>query len=150
MTNSIDFLNKTVTVVMDRPMGSKHHKVGFIYPVNYGYIPNTVSGDGEEIDVYVVGVDKPIKTIEAKVIAVIRRLNDNEDKLVACPVSCKEKYTKQQIIDLTYFQEKYFKSEVYIAVFCAIVITMYTLISYVKTIFSEHRKVYKQEIACIR
>ena len=56
LTNSIEFLNKKVTVKMDRPMGSKHPKHGFIYPVNYGYIPNTLSGDFEELDAYVLGV----------------------------------------------------------------------------------------------
>ena len=30
-------------------MGSRHPKHGFIYPVNYGYVPNTISGDGEEL-----------------------------------------------------------------------------------------------------
>ena len=34
-----DFLNKIVTVKVDRPMGSRHPRHGFIYPVNYGYIP---------------------------------------------------------------------------------------------------------------
>lgn len=61
MSNSIEFLNKKVTVKMDRPMGSKHPKHGFIYPVNYGYIPNTLSGDGEELDAYVLGVFEPLQ-----------------------------------------------------------------------------------------
>ena len=43
----LDYLGKTVCVVMDRPFGSPHPKYGFEYPVNYGYIPNTISGDGE-------------------------------------------------------------------------------------------------------
>ena len=47
------YLNQIVTVKMDRPLGTKHPKHGFIYPVNYGYIPNTISGDGEELDVYI-------------------------------------------------------------------------------------------------
>ena len=48
------YLGKEVDVKMDRPMGSKHPKWGFVYPVNYGYIPNTISGDGEELDAYVL------------------------------------------------------------------------------------------------
>ena len=40
---------------MDRKMGERHPKYNFIYPVNYGYIPNTISEDGEEIDVYNFG-----------------------------------------------------------------------------------------------
>lgn len=57
-----EYLGKEVTVVMDRPMGSKHPKWGFIYPVNYGMIPNTVSGDGEELDAYVLGEHDPLET----------------------------------------------------------------------------------------
>ena len=60
MDNRI-YLNKTLNVKIDRPFGGKHPKYGFIYPVNYGYIPNTISGDGEELDCYVLGVFEPIK-----------------------------------------------------------------------------------------
>ena len=56
-----------VTVKMDRPLGSAHPKHGFIYTVNYGFIPNTISGDGEELDVYLLGVDIPVKTYRATV-----------------------------------------------------------------------------------
>ena len=58
MVNSLGFLGQKVNVVIDRPLGSKHPKHGFIYEVNYGYIPNTKSSDGEEQDVYVLGTDK--------------------------------------------------------------------------------------------
>lgn len=51
-----EYLGKTITMRIDRPMGSKHLKHGFIYPVNYGYIPDTKSGDGEELDVYLLGI----------------------------------------------------------------------------------------------
>lgn len=106
-----EYLNKMVKVKMDRPMGSKHPKKGFIYPVNYGYIPNTVSGDGEELDAYVLGIHEPLDTFEGKVIAIIHRLNDNDDKLVVVPES--KNYTDDQIRALTEFQEAYFKSEIY-------------------------------------
>ena len=39
---------------MDRPIGAthpKHHDM--IYPINYGYVPGLIGGDGEEQDVYV-------------------------------------------------------------------------------------------------
>ena len=42
-----NYLNTKVKVIMDRKMGSSHPKYGFIYPVNYGYVPNTISGDGD-------------------------------------------------------------------------------------------------------
>lgn len=107
---SKDYIGKIVNVTMDRPLGSKHPKHGFIYPVNYGYIPNTISGDGEELDAYVLGVHEPLETFEGKVIAIIHRLNDNDDKLVVVPQD--KNYTNDQIIALTEFQERFFKSEI--------------------------------------
>ena len=102
-----DYLDKIVTVTMDRPLGTAHPKHGFIYPVNYGYIPNTVSGDGEELDAYVLGVHKPVESFTGKVIAIIHRTNDDDDKLVVVPVD--KNYTDEQIVALTEFQEQYFK-----------------------------------------
>lgn len=105
-----DYLNKIVTVKMDRPMGSKHPNHGFIYPVNYGYIPNTISGDGEELDAYVLGEHEPLEHFEGKVIAVIHRLNDNDDKLVV--TNPQRNYTDEQILALTEFQERWFEIEI--------------------------------------
>jgi len=101
-----EYLGKEVLVKMDRPLGSKHPKHGFIYPVNYGFIPDTISGDGEELDAYVLGEFSPIDTYTGKVIAIIHRTNDNDDKLI---VSNKE-YTDDQIRALTEFQERFFES----------------------------------------
>ncbi|MFR8103502.1 MAG: inorganic diphosphatase [Clostridia bacterium] len=95
---------------MDRPMGSKHPKWDFIYPVNYGYIPNTISGDGEELDAYVLGVFEPREEYTGKCIAVIHRLNDDDDKLIVVPED--KKYNKEQIEALTEFQERFFESEI--------------------------------------
>ena len=107
---SKEYLGKVVEVKMDRPLGSKHPKHGFIYPVNYGYIPNTVSGDGEELDAYVLGEFEPLDTFTGKVIAIIHRVNDNDDKLVV--VREGKNYTDEQIRALTEFQEQYFKTEI--------------------------------------
>lgn len=101
-----EYIGKNVTVKMDRPFGSKHPKRGFIYPINYGYIPNTISGDNEELDAYVLGVFEPIEEYTGKVIAIIHRTNDDDDKLI---VSNKD-YTDDQIRALTEFQEQYFES----------------------------------------
>ena len=105
-----DFLGKKVKVVMDRPMGSKHPKWNFIYPINYEYVPNTISGDGEELDAYIVGIFEPVEEYEGKCIAAIHRLDDDDDKLVIAP---EEKiYTKQQIEALVEFQERFFEHEI--------------------------------------
>ena len=105
--DNLEYLGKKVHVVMDRPLGAIHPKHGFIYPVNYGYIPNTVSGDGEELDAYVIGVFKPVDKFEGKVIAIIHRTNDNDDKLVVCPED--KDYSDDQIEALTEFQERFFE-----------------------------------------
>lgn len=108
--NSKQYIGNIVEVKIDRPMGSKHPKHGFIYPINYGYIPNTISGDGEELDCYVLGVFEPIEKFSGKCIAVIHRTNDNDDKLVVVP---KEKeYSNDAIKALVEFQERFFESVV--------------------------------------
>ena len=103
-------LNKKVSVVIDRPLGSRHPKHGFYYPINYGYIPNTIGGDGVEIDAYVIGEFEPLETFCGYVVAIIHREDDVEEKLVVCrEVS---KYSQSQIEALVEFCERFFKSKV--------------------------------------
>ena len=102
-----EYINKIIKVKIDRPFGTKHPKHGFIYPINYGYIPNTISGDGEELDCYVLGVFEPLLEFEGKCIAIIHRTNDNDNKLIIVP---KEKeYSDEAIEALVEFQERYFE-----------------------------------------
>lgn len=107
---SYSYLDKEVSVKIDRPLNSKHPKHGFTYELNYGYIPNTTSGDGEELDCYVLGVDEPITEFIGKCIAVIHRLNDDDDKLIVVPEG--KEFTDEEIKKLTHFQEQYFESEI--------------------------------------
>ena len=104
------YIGKTIEVKMDRPMGTKHPKHGFIYPVNYGYVPNTVSGDGEEIDCYVLGVFEPLDIFKGKCIAIIHRTNDDDDKLIVVPEN--KEYSNDAIRALTEFQERFFESNI--------------------------------------
>ena len=101
-----NYIGKKVHVSVDRKLGSKHPNWGFIYPVNYGYIPNTVSGDGEELDAYILGVFEPLDTFDGICIAVLHRLNENDDKLIVVPEG--KNYTDEQIDCLTEYQEKFF------------------------------------------
>ena len=110
MTNSKDFLNCSVEVKIDREMGTLHPKHGFVYPVNYGYIENTVSGDGEELDAYVLGIYEPLDVFTGRCIAIIHRTNDNDDKLIVVPEG--KNFSDETIRALTDFQEQYFKSEI--------------------------------------
>ena len=108
--NNIDYLDKALEVKIDRPLGSKHPKHGFIYPINYGYVPNTISGDGEELDCYLLGIYEQLETFKGKCIAIIHRLNDNDDKLIIVPEN--KSFSNNEIRVLTEFQEQYFKSEI--------------------------------------
>lgn len=108
--NNKRYLNQIIKIKIDRELGTKHPKHGYIYPVNYGFIPNTISGDGEEIDCYLLGVFEPVEEYEGKCIAIIHRTNDDDDKLIIVP---KEKdYSNEAIEALVEFQEKYFKHEI--------------------------------------
>ncbi len=103
-----ELLGKNVKVFIDRPIGYDHN--GIIYSLNYGYIKKIKALDGEFQDAYVIGIDEPVKTFEGKVVAVINRKNDIEDKLVICDKS--KSYSKEEIKKAVYFQEKYFKSKI--------------------------------------
>ena len=107
--------NKTITpgeyedgiinVVVEIPAGSNHkiewdrdNKVMkldrvepniFAKPTNYGFIPQTLDEDGDELDVLLVTED-PLTTgivVEAKIIGVMKFVDDGEvdDKIVAVP-----------------------------------------------------------------
>ena len=104
---SNEFLGKIVKIKIDRPLGSKHPKYDLIYPVNYGYVPNTISGDNEELDAYLLGVFEPVNEYEGECIAIIHRTNDNDDKLVIVPIG--KDYSNDAIDALTEFQEQYFE-----------------------------------------
>lgn len=104
-------LGQIVKVTIDRPLGSYHPKHPDIYyPINYGYIEGIFAPDGEEQDAYVVGVDVPVTEFTGKVIAIIHRLDDVEDKWVVAPEGMT--YTQDKILELVKFQEQYFKIEI--------------------------------------
>lgn len=104
-------IGNIVKVIVDRPMGSYHpnHKDIF-YSINYGYIEGIIAPDGEEQDAYILGIDKPVKEFVGKIIAIIHREDDVEEKWVVVPENIT--FTKDEIMEQVYFQEKYFKSEV--------------------------------------
>lgn len=110
MTSAARFLGQTLTIRIDRQMGSRHPQHGFIYPVNYGFLPGVNSPDGEEMDAYLLGVFEAAEEFTGVCIAVIHRLDDDDDKLVIAPKG--KTYTPDQIRALTEFQERYFVSEI--------------------------------------
>ncbi len=106
------YLGKIVEVVVDRPIGYVHVTKGITlhYTVNYGYLPGVMGGDGEEQDVYILGVDKPVERFTGRIIGAIRRGDDNEDKFVAAPEGME--FHQAQIGEAVHFVEKYFESKV--------------------------------------
>ena len=103
-----DWVGRMVDVVIDRPMGTTHPRESdIVYPINYGYVPGTMAPDGHPIDAYVLGADSPLKECSARVIAVIRRMDDVEDKLV---VALSGEWSLASIRESTVFQEQWFDS----------------------------------------
>ena len=98
-----NLLGQTVTVQVDRPVGYNHH--GILYPVNYGFLPGLMAGDGEEQDAYILGISDPITKFDGQVVAAICRKNDCEDKLVVAPVG--SVYHQGEIAEAVHFQEQY-------------------------------------------
>lgn len=91
-----DYQNGNVNVVIEIPQGSSHKiewdrkRAAFMLdrvepsifakPVNYGFIPQTLDEDGDELDVLVV-TDEPLSTgiyLEGRVIGVLNFEDDGE------------------------------------------------------------------------
>ena len=112
--SNVEYIGKKVYVKIDRPLGSRPIKEHpeFEYKLNYGLIPNTISGDGEELDCYIIGIDKPITEFNGECIAIIHRINEDDDKLIIAPKGVA--FSRNEIEKLTYFSEVHHKSFVYI------------------------------------
>ena len=106
------YLGKTVKIKIDRPVGYIHSKEKYYitYPINYGYIPGVIGGDGEELDVYLLGVNEPVSEYECEIIAIAHRHNDVEDKLVGASIGIK--FSRDEIENSIHFQEQYYDTEV--------------------------------------
>ncbi|MBQ6023797.1 MAG: GrpB family protein [Clostridia bacterium] len=104
------YLGKNVHIETDRPLGYVHRKENYtlVYPLNYGYIPGVFGGDGEELDVYLLGVNEPTAEADCTVIGVVRRVDDVEDKLIAAPAGTV--FTREEMAAAVRFQEQYYDS----------------------------------------
>ena len=104
-------IGRTVKVIVDRPLGTCHPKhPDIVYPVNYGYVPGVIAPDGEEQDAYILGIDFPVDRFTGRVIAIIHRWDDAEEKWVVAPEGMT--FTRDEIESSVAFQERYFRSEV--------------------------------------
>lgn len=106
----VSYIGTTLFCVIDRPLGSRHPQHGFIYPVNYGYVPGCMGQDDEPVDVYILGVFDPAESFTGKCIAIIQRLDDQDDKLIVVPEG--RHFSDDQIAALTEFQERWFNSHI--------------------------------------
>lgn len=107
-----NYLGKTVKIEIDRPIGYIHKKEKYTltYPINYGYIPNVFGGDGEELDVYLLGVNEPVEECTCKIIGAVKRKNDVEDKLIAAPEGVS--FTAEEAYEQIKFQEQWYDTEI--------------------------------------
>lgn len=103
---AVKLLGKEVEVVFDRPLGSRHPKHGYVYEVNYGYVAGIIAPDGEELDAYYLGADKPLAKAKGIVRAVVHRIDDDDDKLVVMPPG--HSMSDDEIEEVVAFQERWF------------------------------------------
>ena len=104
-------IGTTVTVTVDKPLGSYHPEYkDMYYPINYGYIEGVMAPDGEEQDAYILGVNEPVKKFTGKIIAIVYRKDDIEEKWVVVPDGVT--FSKEEIRRQIHFQKQYFDSEI--------------------------------------
>ena len=106
------YLGKVVDIEIDRPIGYVHKKKNYdlVYPINYGYIPGVLGGDDEELDVYLMGVNEPVTAYTCRIVGIVYRRNDVEDKLIAAPVGML--FSAEEIAAAIHFQEQYYDTYV--------------------------------------
>jgi inorganic pyrophosphatase len=94
----LDALLTTSAIVIDRPRGSIHPRYDdIIYPLDYGYLDGTSSGDGDGIDVW-LGTMTGEKRIVAALVTVDTVKRDVEVKVL---VNC----TEEEIATIVQFHE---------------------------------------------
>ena len=109
--NPAEWIGREVDLEIDRPAGSRHPDYPqLVYPINYGLVPGTLAADGEPIDAYLLGSDKPLLSAHGRVIAVTLREDDIEDKLVVA--IGEDDYSAEEIRAAVEFQERYFTSQI--------------------------------------
>lgn len=100
-----DYKNGEINVVVEIPTGSNHkiewdrekacfmldrvEPMAFAKPCNYGFIPQTLDEDGDELDALIL-TDQPLTTgiyLTAKVLGVMKFVDDGEvdDKIICVP-----------------------------------------------------------------
>lgn len=99
-----NFLGKKVHLEFDQPVGSSYepHNIAN-YPINYGYVPGVLAPDGDDLDAYLCNVFEPLKEADGICVAIIHRINDDDDKLIVIREGTQ--ITDEEIVKQTSFQE---------------------------------------------
>ena len=102
-------LGRTITVTVDRPMGSTHpDRPDLVYPINCGY-PRDFTIPGEKrLGVYILGVSHPVSTFTGRVIAILFREGGEGVRWVVAPQG--REYDQARIFSEVWFRERDFKS----------------------------------------
>ena len=102
-------LGTTVTVTVDRPMGSTHpDRPDLVYPINCGY-PQGITVPGEtRLGVYILGVPHPVSVFTGRVIAILFRENGEGVRWVVAPYG--REYDQARIFSEVWFRERDFRS----------------------------------------
>lgn len=104
------YLGKEVKIKIDRPMGSVHPRFDKLkYTSNYGYLEGVKAPDGDNLDAYLLNIYEPVSEYEGIVIAIVHRLNNDDDKLVIIPKD--QSISDEEIDKAVEFQEKWSKSK---------------------------------------
>lgn len=108
-----DVIGKTVTVVIDHPYGSFHpHRSDVQFALNYGYVLDGISGDGDIQNAYVYGIYEPLEEFTGVVVGIIYHKDDYQSRwVVASPL---EKVEKEDIIQSVGFEEQYYDTMIVI------------------------------------
>lgn len=100
--SALDELVMNSEIVIDRPKGTSHPRYpDFIYRVDYGYLKNTTSMDGEGIDVWVGTGEKKIDAIMC-IVDLMKK--DSEIKIL---LGCTEE--EKAVVYETYNDTQYMK-----------------------------------------
>lgn len=100
--------------IITRPIGTVHPRYkDIIYEVNYGVVKDFELKDGRDLKTYIVGESMPTElngTYHGKVLAILHRLNDENDRIIIAPIG--RTLSDDEIISKTEFAEQYFVSEI--------------------------------------
>jgi len=100
--STLDELVRNSEIIIDRPKGTAHPKYpGFIYPVDYGYLKDTASMDGDGIDVWLGSGEKKIDAIMC-IVDLMKR--DSEIKIL---IGCTEE--EKAIVYATHNETQFMK-----------------------------------------